>query len=207
MEPTYTILGGDGKQYGPVTADQLRGWVRDGRVGADTQVWRSDQPTWMAAAALPELGFTPAPKAPSPCHSADSVRNPELLRRMKSGASWFYWIAGISVVNSILVMSGSAWGFALGLGVTSILDHVAAGARAEAKAVAIALNVLAAGIVAMFGYFASKGQAWAFITGMALLAVDTALTGLFQMWLSLALHAFALVSIFTAYRASRELRG
>src|SRR5687767_14532849 len=90
MEPTYTILGTDGQQYGPATADQLRGWVREGRVGGDTQVWRSDQPAWVAAAALPELGLASAPIA-APNHPGSSAAaDPELEKRMKSGAGWFY---------------------------------------------------------------------------------------------------------------------
>ena len=58
MELTYTVLGGDGGQYGPVKLDQLRGWIRDGRVIASTHVWRSDTPSWTAAAALPELAIS-----------------------------------------------------------------------------------------------------------------------------------------------------
>lgn len=206
MEPTYTILGTDGNQYGPVTAEQFRAWAREGRVGGDTQVWRSDQPAWMAAAALPELGLASTPAtAPTPISIA--APDPELEKRMKSGAGWFYWIAGFSIVNSILIHTGQEWGFALGLGISAILDGMAAAFGGAAKAVAIALNILAAGIVILFGYFAGKGHGWAFIIGMILLGLDTALTGLLQMWLSLALHLFALFCIFAGFKASRALRG
>src|SRR5215212_9914531 len=58
MELTYKILGGDGNQYGPVTAEQFRAWAKEGRVGGDTQVLRSDAPAWVAAALLPELNVT-----------------------------------------------------------------------------------------------------------------------------------------------------
>jgi uncharacterized RDD family membrane protein YckC len=34
----YTIIGGDGKEYGPVTADQVHAWVAAGRANSDTQV-------------------------------------------------------------------------------------------------------------------------------------------------------------------------
>jgi len=207
MELTYTILGTDGQQYGPATADQLRGWVREGRVGGDTQVWRSDQPAWVAAAALPELGLASAPIPASIHPGSSAAADPELEKRMKSGAGWFYWIAGFSIVNSILIHTGQEWGFALGLGISAILDGMAAGFGGAASAIAIALNILACGIVILFGYFASKGHGWAFITGMILLGLDTALTGILQMWLSLALHLFALFCIFAGYKASRELRG
>jgi hypothetical protein len=218
MEPTYTILGSDGKQYGPVTMEQLRDWSRDGRIGADTQVWRSGTTAWVPAATLPELGIAAATTAtgsavpplagavPSLIHGSVPGHDPELERRVKSGASWFYWIAGFSIVNSILVATGSQWGFALGLGITTVTDALAAGLGGAAQAVGVALNFIACGILVFFGFFAGKGRAWAFIIGMILLGLDTVLTGLLQMWLSLALHVFALFCIFAGFKASRAVR-
>jgi len=34
---------------------------------------------------------------------------------MKAGASWFLWVAGLSMVNSILSLSGSGFRFIFGL--------------------------------------------------------------------------------------------
>ncbi len=42
MEAVYKIIGGDGAEYGPATLDELRSWIRDGRVAGMTKVWRSD---------------------------------------------------------------------------------------------------------------------------------------------------------------------
>jgi hypothetical protein len=33
----YTIIGGDGKEYGPVTRNQIRAWLADGRANADSR--------------------------------------------------------------------------------------------------------------------------------------------------------------------------
>jgi uncharacterized RDD family membrane protein YckC len=33
----YTIIGGDGKEYGPVTADRVRAWIAAGRADLDTK--------------------------------------------------------------------------------------------------------------------------------------------------------------------------
>ena len=207
MEPTYTVQGGDGKPYGPVSAEQLRAWAGEGRVTPETQVWRSDLPGWVAAATLPELGLAAAPVAAlPPVQAAPAARDAELVKRMQSGASWFYWIAAFSIVNSILRATGAAGSFALGLGVTALIDEFAAALGGSAKVIAIALNLAAAAVLALFGFFAGKGQAWAFIVGMVLLGVDTALTILGQAWLSLALHAFALFCIFAGFRASHALK-
>lgn len=55
METTYKIIGGDGREYGPVSLDELKGWIHDGRVGRETQIWRSDLNTWLPAAQYQEL--------------------------------------------------------------------------------------------------------------------------------------------------------
>jgi hypothetical protein len=134
------------------------------------------------------------------------ANDPALTQRMKSGAGWFYWIAGFSVVNTICVLTGQNWGFALGLAATAYLDGMAAGMGSGASLVPIILNVLVVTMVVLFGFFAGKGHAWAFILGMVVLVLDTALTGLFEMWMSLALHLFALFCIFAGYRACRAQR-
>ncbi len=56
----YTIIGGDGREYGPVPLEQLRRWVREGRVNSLTQV-RVDAGAWQRLSQLPGFGDTPAP--------------------------------------------------------------------------------------------------------------------------------------------------
>ena len=51
----YKIIGGDGVEYGPVSLDDIREWVREGRIGRNTLVWRSDTKTWNAASTFAEL--------------------------------------------------------------------------------------------------------------------------------------------------------
>jgi uncharacterized RDD family membrane protein YckC len=56
MQTDYKIIGGDGVEYGPATLEELRSWIRDGRVAGMTQVWRSDLAGWSPAARYAELG-------------------------------------------------------------------------------------------------------------------------------------------------------
>lgn len=37
VSPMFTIIGGDGREYGPVTADQVRVWLNAGRANLETQ--------------------------------------------------------------------------------------------------------------------------------------------------------------------------
>jgi type II secretory pathway pseudopilin PulG len=59
----YKILGGDGKEYGPVTADMLRQWVNEGRASAQTQVCPEGSANWQSLASLPDFApmFAPPP--------------------------------------------------------------------------------------------------------------------------------------------------
>lgn len=64
----YTILGGDGKQYGPVTADALRQWVNEGRANRNTQIRPEGSEQWQSLASVPE--FAPLFAAPPPVTNA-----------------------------------------------------------------------------------------------------------------------------------------
>src|SRR5438270_4545311 len=46
-------------------------------------------------------------------------------RQLRSGANWFYWIAGLSLLNTIIFMAGSDWHFVAGLGITQLIDAFA----------------------------------------------------------------------------------
>lgn len=51
----YKIIGTDGKQYGPVTADQLRQWLAQGRVDARTHTLAEGATEWKPLGTLPEF--------------------------------------------------------------------------------------------------------------------------------------------------------
>lgn len=56
MQADYKIIGGDGAEYGPASLEELKDWIRDGRVASMTRVWRSDLAAWSPAARYSELG-------------------------------------------------------------------------------------------------------------------------------------------------------
>jgi hypothetical protein len=60
----YKIIGADQKEYGPVTADQLRQWVAEGRVSGQTSVWSEGAGEWKALSAFPEFADLLAAKPP-----------------------------------------------------------------------------------------------------------------------------------------------
>ena len=51
----YKIIGIDGKEYGPATAEQIRLWIRDRRVDRHTRVFAQDATDWTPACLVPEF--------------------------------------------------------------------------------------------------------------------------------------------------------
>ncbi|HEX5791598.1 MAG TPA: hypothetical protein VFY13_10600 [Luteolibacter sp.] len=138
----------------------------------------------------------------------------ELTRRHHSGANWFFWIAGLSLINTIATHSGSEMGFILGLGITQFIDAIALLANEDKSVdagsvvttVAVVLDVLAIASFALWGFLARKGMRWAYIVGMVLFALDTLLLLIGMDLLGIALHAFALFCIFNGFKAHGQLR-
>jgi uncharacterized membrane protein len=48
----FKIIGADGKEYGPVSGDQVRQWVREGRANAQTRVQPEGRTDWVSLGQL-----------------------------------------------------------------------------------------------------------------------------------------------------------
>ena len=66
----YRIVGVDGRQYGPVGADEIRRWLSENRLNAQTLVQAEGAPGWKPLSAFPELvpaaGTVPPTMPPAP---------------------------------------------------------------------------------------------------------------------------------------------
>jgi len=51
----YKVIGADGKQYGPVTLEQLRNWVAESRLGPQSRVLDPESGEWKNASEIPEI--------------------------------------------------------------------------------------------------------------------------------------------------------
>ena len=51
----YKIIGADGKQYGPITREQLRQWITEGRAKDETLIQAEGQNDWRPLISFPEL--------------------------------------------------------------------------------------------------------------------------------------------------------
>lgn len=70
----YSMQGSDGKSYGPVPADTIRAWFREGRANLQTRLAPEGSQDWQPLGTLPEfadLSTAGAPPPPPPMpHSA-----------------------------------------------------------------------------------------------------------------------------------------
>jgi len=57
----YKIIGADQKEYGPITDEQMRQWIAEGRVNAQTQTCLEGTQEWKPLGMFPEFGFTASP--------------------------------------------------------------------------------------------------------------------------------------------------
>ena len=51
----YTVMGEDGKEYGPVSAAEVRQWVAEGRLEKKSPIKPSDARDWVFLGELPEF--------------------------------------------------------------------------------------------------------------------------------------------------------
>jgi len=127
--------------------------------------------------------------------------------RLKSGARWFYWVAGLSLANTAAPFTGSHVHFVMGLGITRIVDLVAYRAGAAATLPALVINVMIAAAFLVVGLWSSRCNQLAFGIGMLLYAADGALLVLAHDYLSVAFHGLALFYMYRGFVAAQHLRG
>jgi len=130
----------------------------------------------------------------------------DIERGMRSGASWFFWIAGLTMVNTGAAVIGTDWRFLLGLGITQIADGLAADMGSVGKVAAFVVDALAIAFFVLMGVFANKAQKWAFILGMIAFTLDTGISVLAQDVVGVIFHIFALWCIYRGYTQVQKLK-
>ncbi|HXS69755.1 MAG TPA: DUF4339 domain-containing protein [Candidatus Polarisedimenticolia bacterium] len=62
----YKIIGADQQEYGPISADQIRQWVAEGRANGQTKVCAEGTQDWKPLSAFPELASIASSPAIAP---------------------------------------------------------------------------------------------------------------------------------------------
>ncbi len=149
---------------------------------------------------------------PPPETPAVNVEIAKMARSYVNGYKWFYWIAGLSLINSAAHLAKGNFSFVIGLGITQITDAIALEITKQHPQATILVNTIAlgfavffAGLFALFGFLAGRRHGWAFIVGLVLYVFDGLIFLLVQDWLSVGFHAFAFFCIMTGYINLRKL--
>ena len=143
--------------------------------------------------------------------TTDYSQHDELRQRYKSGANWFYWIAALTLLTSIIALTGGRWRFFLSLGTTQVIDDFASIASESlgnaTKVIAGVFDIFITAMFAGFGVLANKKHLWAYILGMVVFLMDGLVSLAIFDLLGLAVHGFVLFMMFRGYQAGRELVG
>jgi hypothetical protein len=113
----YKIIGADQKEYGPVSAEQIRQWIAEGRVNGQTKVQAAGATEWKTVADFAEFAGL-LPKTPPPSASTPSI--PITPRpappRTNQTAVW----AMVTGILSLLCCCGCAAPVAIVLGIVAL---------------------------------------------------------------------------------------
>jgi hypothetical protein len=151
----------------------------------------------------PGLGLSGNPQ-PSIANAVEQKLRAE--RVVKAGANWLITVAVLSLINSVLAMSGSGFHFIFGLGIAELVDGLAHQAGQSGVALDLIINGFVAGVFVVFWNFARKGQQWAFVVGMGLYALDGLVMLYFKDILAVAFHGYGLYRIYSGMTGISALR-
>jgi len=91
------------------------------------------------------------------------------------GADWFFWIAILSLINSLIVFYYQTPNSPLALGITRWLDGTTSGFNASMTTGGLLTNLLVALVLAVFGLLSRRGNDIAFVVGIFLYVIDAML--------------------------------
>ena len=132
-------------------------------------------------------------------------RHAELTAKYKNGANWFYWIAGLTIVTSLIAFGGGGWRFLISLGTTQIIDDLSVELGGMAKIVALLLDLVVTGTFVVFGVLANKKLLWAYALGVGVFLLDGLVTLVIQDWIGVIAHIVVIILMVPGYLAGREL--
>jgi hypothetical protein len=87
MDAQYFLIGTDGRQHGPLSADDVRVWLEDGRASRYSRARRDTEPQWAALREMPEFESVTRPPYVGGGSPGDSAEAPAEPPRTVSGGS------------------------------------------------------------------------------------------------------------------------
>ena len=133
----YKLIGSDGKEYGPVSAEVVCEWIHERRANGQTRVQRAGSTDWLTLSALTEFaahlsgGGAPPPLPRGLASTVPSVGGPKTSR-----------LAIASLVLGILGFCGVTAIVGMILGIVARVQIGRSGGRLQGKGMALAGIIL-----------------------------------------------------------------
>ncbi len=93
----YKIIGADGREYGPVTAEQLREWLATGRANQQTKVQREGDTAWKTVAEFIEFAGAGAAAPALPPMTGQAVVDQQQMMKNRASNKLAAGICGILI--------------------------------------------------------------------------------------------------------------
>lgn len=161
----YKILGTDNKEYGPVSADQVRQWINEGRANRSTLIQAEGATSWKPLSLFPEFSATLASAPPTPAPPAS--RPMPAASNGSTGLAIASLVAGAISLPGLLCCCGItpvSAGLGIVFGIISLVQSKGRPQSGRGMAWAgIALSVAALvlfGVMILFGVFAGQIEKW-----------------------------------------------
>ena len=144
----FTILGADGKEYGPVTAAKIAEWIAGGRANLQTQARRAGETEWRTLADFVEFNpaATPPPLPAAVPVSAQAASAPQIVPDEELADRGIR--LGAFVIDYILSVLATLPGFLI-LGPTFLSIFVSAASGKEPDFSALQAGSLMSGLLVL----------------------------------------------------------
>jgi hypothetical protein len=123
-------------------------------------------------------------------------------RAVRRSANWFWWVAGLSLINSVAAAMGQKYRMVLGLGVTQLLDAFFPSGETTHLILVLAVT----GLFFLLGFYARRYSSTSYIAGMVVYAADALLFIPAADWIAVGFHAFVLFMLWGGYLTLRSIK-
>jgi hypothetical protein len=152
----YKIIGADHKEYGPISAEQVRQWFSEGRVNALTRVQAEGSGLWKPLSEWPEFAsLFPAGPPPSPSPVSPTIPPPVSVAPYSAAPvtnKMAAWSMGVGIFSVLCCMCWPTGIVALILGIVA-LSQIKADPKQTGQGFAVA-GIVTGAVAILFGIVA-----------------------------------------------------
>lgn len=172
----YKIIGADGREYGPISADMMRQWFAEGRVNAQTRVLAEGTAEWQPLSAFPELMPPSGMAGTPPALSTLPAAGQRSAQDQMNGPAVGLIVTGIlntllGVVRAIMAVAGVGMGAARSMGGGTEAEKMILAMSGTVGLVAGVIGVIGGIFILMGGLKARKLQSYGFCMAASIVAM------------------------------------